>query len=131
MESGILWAVKTTRALALRSGASVSTCRFDVAGIDLDEFRVRVPASDVGHLKVGMSIASNRRAGLHDVLLVLPTAGVAVMGREGQRQHPSDPVLGHLPERVVEKRVPVPHADIDRQSGRREAVRGAPRPAAW
>ena len=41
------------------------------------------------------------------------------------------PRVRHLGERLVQERMPVPHADVDRQRARRRAASAARRPSAW
>ena len=57
----------------------------------------------------------DRLLGVEDVLPVLAAPGVRGVGGREERERTLDAVVGHLPERVGEERVPVAVAEVDRQ----------------
>ena len=118
----MLCAVKTSRAPSRSSSGSARERRADVIGVRLDESGMLVPVADVDDVDVGAVPAREQRvARVADVLAVLRAAGVAALRRGEHADRAADAGARHLGQRVRQERMPVAHADVDRQ---RQPARG-------
>ena len=76
-----------------------------------------MPAADVGDVDVSAATLDHLQPRIEDVLSVLPAARVRLMDRHDEADRPPDAFVGHLRQRVSYERMPVAHADPDREIG--------------
>ena len=86
--------------------------RGDAIGRRLDEARMIVEQPQFVDLRRG---GADRLPGELDVVEILPAAGIGAERRGDKGQGPFDAVFGHLADGLVEHRMPVAVAPVDRQ----------------
>ena len=81
--------------------------RFDEAGMVIEDPQL----VDAG------SVRPHGIAGCLDIFQVLPTTGIGGIRGSNQRQRPANAVIGHLPNGVLQKGVPITVSPVDGQIG--------------
>ena len=110
----MLCAVNTIRASARTLAGSRFMASLNVRRVGGDELRVVEPALDKRDVDVAAVIAQ-RLLGRRDVLAILLAARIGVMGRSDETDGAANAIRMHPLQRVRQIRVPVAHANVDRQ----------------
>ncbi len=81
---------------------------------DLDERRMVEECPQFLHFR---SARSRRSLRTSNVFPILPAAGVGTIGRGHKAHRPPDAILFHLPQRIGQKRMPIPVSPINWHAG--------------
>ena len=97
-------------------GGQLAPSCFDVPGVGPHEHWMIVPAADVGDIDVRPATLHHVLPGFEDVLPVLATARVRVMGGHDESNGSPDVCPRHFPQRVGQKGMPVSRSDVHGQA---------------